>query len=147
MGADIHTYVETFRDGRWQHETGALVTPIDQWSDPAAPFDWRHYPMFGFLAGVRDHDVPTIAQPRGLPDDVSPEVRAENADGEWYHSASWLTLAELLAYDGYDQPTKTRYGFTGPLREGLGPMFFQHLDELGKLGRPEDVRVVFWFDS
>jgi hypothetical protein len=148
MGADIHTFVETFRDGRWQYETGALVTPMDEWADPSEPFEWRHYSMFGFLAGVRDHDVPQIAETRGLPDDVSAEVRGKHGnDPDWF-SESWLTLAELLAYDGYDRPTNYRYGTNEPLREVLGDMFFQHLDDLGKLAaRPEDVRVVFWFDN
>lgn len=82
------------------------------------PFKRRNYDVFAMLANVRngrgfagcdtgDGFVP-ISEPRGLPDDVTPEVRAESdkwgGDG---HSHSWLTLAELLAYD-WNQTTRHR---------------------------------------
>jgi hypothetical protein len=55
-----------------------------------------------------------ISEPRGLPEDVSPEAQAVS---DWYaaegHSHSWLTLAELLAYD-WNQVTR-RVGIVGPL--------------------------------
>ena len=56
---------------------------------------------FAILAGVRNEcDVEPINEERGLPDDVSPEVKRESdyidADG---HSHSWVTLQELLDYD------------------------------------------------
>jgi hypothetical protein len=62
---------------------------------------------------------------------------------------SWLTLADLLAYD-YSQEFEDLRPFPGDppritVRNHVGEMFFQHLDELGKLGVPEDVRIVFWF--
>lgn len=150
MGCDIHSYAEVRHNGRWRHADGPIVTPIDEWADPSEPFGWRGYNMFGFLAGVRNRNMPLIREPRGLPDDVSDEVRNEHGgDPTLWHSASWLTLAELLDYD-YDQPVSSvRWEglVTGPLRDVLGETFFQHLNDLGKLGAPEDVRVVFWFDS
>lgn len=155
MGTDIHSHVEVYRDGHWHKATGAIVTTFDEWDDPSEPFGWRNYGMFGFLADVRNyHGSPVIAEPRGLPDDVSPEVRADHGtDDPWYsygfHSATWLTLAELLAYD-YDQtfidqredpPAETT------VREFLDEAFFIHLDDLRKIGEPEHVRVVMYFDS
>lgn len=147
MGTDIHSAVEIRTADGWRHATGPIVTPLDKWSDPAEPFGWRSYRVFGFLADVRnDSGSPVITQPRGLPVDVSPDVAkrpGEDCD------TSWLTLAELLAYD-YDQEFEDQRPFGDEparttVRAHLGDLFFQHLDELSKLGPPDDVRVVFWF--
>jgi hypothetical protein len=80
----------------------------------ASPFD-RYYALFGFLAGVRDSDMPVIHPCRGLPVDCCPEVRralgpspdelrASNPTGwayEWngLFGHSWATGAELIGYD------------------------------------------------
>src|SRR5262249_2591595 len=99
-----------------------------------------NYNLFGILANVRngsgfagcdtgDGFVP-ISVPRGLPGDVSDEVRAEtNRWGEDGHSHSWFTVAELLAYD-WTQTTRLR-GFVSAVnyyewnrwrrQEGEGP--------------------------
>jgi hypothetical protein len=149
MGCDIRSYVE-IRNG-------------DQWEpSPGEVFDCRDYGLFGFLADVRNYShSPVIAEPRGLPDDVSPEMRTECDEWGDCHSTSWLTLAELLAYD-YDQvfwDRRVTKGNNGaaladegegrhlPLREFLGPWYFGQLDELTRLGDPSSVRIVFWFDS
>lgn len=67
-------------------------------------WEGRHYLLFEVLAGVRaKHDLMPVSDPKALPDDLSSEVRdsAEywNGDG---HSHSWLTIAELNAYN-WDQ--------------------------------------------
>jgi hypothetical protein len=103
MGCDIHVYVEKRVDGQWR--------AADKYSDedgigPDVSYDdrvyvGRNYRLFSVLAGVRKHDMlPVIAEPRDLPEDVSPEVRA--ASDSWGvdgHSHSWLTLRELLDFD------------------------------------------------
>jgi hypothetical protein len=33
------------------------------------------------------------------------------------------------------------------MRDFLGEWYFGQLEMLGTLGEPEDVRIVFWFDS
>lgn len=163
MGCDIHTHVEIRRDGRWIYDHGEKY---EDGEITDGPFGWRNYGVFGFLANVRNYShSPVIAEPRGLPDDVSAELRAE-----WYdtsgHSDSWLTVAELLTYD-YDQMFWDRRvtkqmpggGWSGAaladegegehktLREFLGAGFFLDLDALAALGDPADTRLVFWFDS
>ena len=154
MGCDIHSHVEVRREGQW-----------DATDDLA--FDGRDYGLFGFLADVRNYShSPVIAEPRGLPDDVDLEADEREfyvGDG---HSASWLLLSELLAYD-YEQVFWDRRitrevspgHFDGAalalegegehvtLRAFLGEWFFRRLDELALLGAPEDIRIVFWFDS
>ena len=88
-------------------------------------------------------------------------------DGD-YHSRTYLTLKELLDFDydkkfwdkrcvrNNDGAAKARIHPSVPyLGEGeittyrkfLGRQFFHHLAELQELGRPEDVRVVFYFDN
>src|SRR5687767_9834929 len=144
MGCDIHGQTEVRANGRWTK---------------AAEIDFgRNYGIFGFLADVRNYShSPVIAEPRGLPDDadLDDEGREEAFWGN--HSHTWLSLAELLAYD-YDQVFWDRRITRGgdgaalaeegegehlPLREFLGEYFFQQLADLAKLGDPGDVRIVF----
>lgn len=154
MGCDIHSHAERKNErGEWEK-----IADIE-------PFNWRSYGMFGFLAGVRNYsDVPPLAEQRGMPADASRDV-AENYDG-WgsdAHSASWLTVAELLAFN-YDAPCEDRRvtrqvgpnhynggctcnpgeGEQTTFREFLGDGFFEELRKLQAAGAE---RVVFWFDN
>src|SRR5690349_22470025 len=104
MGCDIYSRVEVRANGRW---TRRALTEAGHGPEAGAdePFPYRQYGLFGFLADVRNYSCsPVIAPPRGLPDDIdlTADEREEFADGWYHHNASWLTLAELLAYD-YDQ--------------------------------------------
>jgi hypothetical protein len=173
MGCDIHSYAEVRKGDQW-HMVGPTF-PLDdfgrEWekrTHTEHPFDWRSYGMFGFLADVRNYSrVPVIADPKHeLPPDVSKEIRNEYGDdGDW-HTATWLTLRQLIEFD-YDQVfwdrrvTKqlTANSWTGAglaeggegehltVREFLGERFFRDLDLLKSLGDPDNVRVVFWFDN
>lgn len=126
MGCDIHLYVERKVDGKWvsadmwkpdpdtdEEEGGPrmIVERADRF------YKGRNYDLFGMLANVRNGrgfagcvtgtGFEPISMPKGLPEDVSPEVKAEsdcwNGDG---HSHSWLTLAELKAYDWEGKKTE-----------------------------------------
>lgn len=156
MGCDIHSYAEA------KNAQGAWVF-IPQIS----PFDWRNYTTFSFLAGVRNGlGITPIHPKRGMPEDASPEVLAENE--QWSgdaHSHSWLTIQELsdFNYDGlvdYQEPDDLRGRLAKVLRENAGmeeepremityrqllsKEFFNDLEELQKLGVG---RIVFWFDN
>lgn len=151
MGCDIHIRAEIKSESGWE--------PISDF----APFDWRQYGMYGFLANVRNYSaVPPISTPRGLPDGL-PAGDYEGDSYLGYHSHSWLSVAELLAFN-YDQQIEDRRvtreispGFNnGSLtaapgggeittyREFLGPAFFIDLERLRQLGAD---RIVFGFDS
>ncbi len=154
MGCDIHSHAER------KNSSGAWEKIAD-----LEPFDWRAYGMFGFLAGVRNYsDVPQIAEQRGFPEDASSDVAAEYESWDMdAHSASWLTVAELLAFD-YDAPCENRRvtrqlgpnlysggctcapgeGQQTTFREFLGDDFFEELRKLQEAGAE---RVVFWFDN
>jgi hypothetical protein len=105
-------------------------------------WDDRNYDVFAILADVRngygfagvdtgDGFVP-IAEPRGLPDDLGPEIQSalnleeemrddDDYDSYWdnpqridlgEHSFSWLTVEEILAYDW--TRTTTKRGWVDP---------------------------------
>lgn len=153
MGCDIHSRAE-----RWTAEGGWKAV------DDFEPFEERCYALFGWLAGVRNYsDLPILAPPRGIPDDASPGVRAAYEDWDVdAHSASWLSVQELLAFD-YDQRVEDRrvtrqtawgYDGGGTAAAGEGEMttyralfgtgYFLRLEALRSSGAE---RIVFWFDN
>ena len=118
MGCDIHFFVEVKQaDGSWKSvdewevEDGYTYVPYEK-----AFYNGRNYDLFAILADVRNgrgfagcktgDGFNIIDEPRGLPNDVSSEVKsqAESWDGDG-HSHSWFTLAELESFD-WDQTTK-----------------------------------------
>jgi hypothetical protein len=120
MGTDIHIVAEYFQDGRW-HLADKELTEDRNYRAFAVLADVRNgYGFAGFDTG--DELVP-ISSPRGLPDNMSLELRAmveknetddgveedDTAAGIWLgdHSFSWVTLQELLAYD-LDAPITVR---------------------------------------
>ncbi|MFG6661151.1 hypothetical protein [Sulfitobacter sp. 915] len=159
MGCDIHIYTERKSAEGYELVKGA------KFIEGPDPFDWRSYGMFGFLAGVRNYSAVTpIADPRGLPRDVSTEVAEEYET--WSrdaHSASWISVSELVAFD-YGQVIEDRRvtvqmgpnhwdgggtaepGGGRPMtyREFLGHRFFDDLQKLSEAGAD---RIVFWFDN
>lgn len=166
MGCDIHSFAETRNDdGTWQATGDVFPSIYAHFGEPTTeePFQNGSYALFAWLAGVRNYgEVTPLAEPRGLPDvsrRVAEEVEIWEGDG---HSYSWFTVAELLAVD-YDstQVNDRRIerngdgGVTGTpgegtvmtLRQYLGPGYFERLDLLARLGKPDAVRVVFWFDN
>lgn len=113
MGTDIHLYVERFDGTQW---LSCDQWAPDEYSDTpcrTVPFgkhyyDNRNYDLFAILADVRngrgfagidtgDGFVP-IAEARGLPNDLSPELKAET-EAYLDHTPSWLLVAELMQYD------------------------------------------------
>lgn len=154
MGCDIHTVAER------KTATGYEAVEGIKFVEGPSPFDWRSYGMFGFLADVRNYSaVPPIAEKRGFPDDASAFARDDfdrwDTDA---HSASWLSVEELAAFD-YDATMEDRRvminnngGCTAPtgggkattFREFLGEPFFADIHRLKDAGVD---RIVFWFDN
>lgn len=145
MGCDIHLIAQARdQNGEWVN--------IDFGGDREAPFEWRNYEAFGFLAGVRNYSAVTpISTPRGLPDGFSYD---EAIDYLGDHSFSWLLVDELTAQD-YDAVIEDRriangktcepgQGEMTTLREHLGTQFFDDLKRLQDAGAE---RIVFGFDS
>jgi hypothetical protein len=159
VGCDVHTVAQK-RD-----EQGKWTTFYGEFAEGPAPFDWRQYGLYGWLAGVRNYsDITPISEPRGLPDDFN-LGEWEDESGDWLgdHSYSWLSVDELLAVD-YDQVVEDRGvsqeirpglvnggatcepggGEQTTLRDFLGERYFKDLYTLKALGAE---RIVFGFDS
>lgn len=123
MGCDIHCQVEKKNGELWEkisgfksdyYQEGHEYFGKDEFKSADSPIDGRNYDLFALLADVRngrgfagcitgDPIVP-ISQPKGLPVDVSEEIKKESA--EWGidgHSHSWLTVKEI---SGYETTTK-----------------------------------------
>ena len=141
MGYDIQLYVEKRVQGQW--------VPADKWVPNTDTYDGspavivedddlfyakRSAVVFSILGGPWCTFAP-ISSPRGLPDDVTPEVWAMSdfydGLGGCYHS--WLTLRELLAYDWEACAAETR------------SFYPDRLTALQQIGCADDVRIVFWF--
>ena len=120
MGCDVHMLAEAKCRGEWaaigrvfEYEYFDPKRPTylyaysdgDEWESNKQytmhPYTGRNYNLFAVLADVRNYEgIVPLAQPRGLPEDVSLYVKKEH--DEWGcdgHSASWFTVDELIAYD------------------------------------------------
>lgn len=156
MGCDIHPYVEVkMSDGTWVAMDG-----------PERLHD-RSYRRFAFLTGgaVRNYsDVPKVLpEPRGYPEDGSDVTRARMkgyAEDYSNHSASYLTLTELLAVDYNQKFVDVRPVYLGQkdfvpgepitLLEFLGEGWADILKDLVIMampGSPDNLRIVFDFDN
>tara|TARA_Y100000401_G_C8310525_1_gene219459 strand:- start:779 stop:1426 length:648 start_codon:yes stop_codon:yes gene_type:complete len=132
-------------DASWEYtySKGMIRNPYTN-----QPYGGRCYSLFGILAGVRDQSNPMIGAEfnsdiKGVPDDASMSVKSMS--DEWDidgHSHNYFTLRELLdsEYNKMDDnDLKVR---------GIDPYFFNTtIPQLQKLGQPEDVRIIFWFDN
>lgn len=110
MGCDIHAAIEIKNGHGWEAVTfpNKYFGKYDDEPEKTASLDFgRNYDAFAILANVRngcgfagvdtgDGFIP-ISEPRGLPDDVSECAVNTALTGD--HSASFVTLPELLAYD------------------------------------------------
>lgn len=103
MGCGIHFYVEYYKKGKW-HSAKCPKFLIPSWYYGSYPRGkWhvsRDYILFGILAGVRFHQLPTPIAPRDLPSDVSPIINTSY--GKWAgdaHTPSYILLSELLDFE------------------------------------------------
>lgn len=215
MGCDIHLIVERRVDGKWE-----IVPPAPKRTEYQHhhKVNWdfpRSYDSFALMADVRNghgfagvdtgNGFVPIAEPRGLPADTTFKESSDDDCYDWLgdHSHSWLTLAEIKAYDwsrrtkkrgvlgadgykewrehrGYpkggwsggvwgqkvvmltneemdaylERPVKddkerhTQVEWWADYKEAAGCLWslVEELDKLN-LGKPDDVRLVFGFDS
>lgn len=124
MGTDIHFYVERREGSRWVScDTWEPYEYLDEGEVPynSVPYgkhlySVRNYDLFAILADVRNgrgfagvktgEGFVPISPPRGLPDDLSPELAAEAAR-RMEHTPSWLLVSEIMAFDWTQTTTKT----------------------------------------
>lgn len=143
MGCDIHLDVELRQDdGSWAPAPPPPLANIGSYQYQPDHYDGRNYVLFAALADVRNRGgIEPIHLPRGLPADVS-DAHAERAteygiDG---HSHSWHTLRHLLDYD---------WDVANGGAHTVGEDFPRLMLRMWRWsdGRPDDVRIVFFFDN
>lgn len=177
MGCDIHAMMERRAFDAYPEE-GQRPVYEDCWENAGDPDIERDYVLFAVLANVRNgYGIPFIAETRGIPKDCTSEYHCWTTCNEgWAHSHSWVTLAELKAFDVnqtyFDpryilrDPDETRVAITysATLEEGyelIGETkvfdvfrearWRELIEALEAAKRPyhtdDDVRVCFWFDN
>ncbi|NUS06100.1 MAG: hypothetical protein HOV97_26505 [Nonomuraea sp.] len=111
------------------------------------------YDALACLFGVRNSfGFQPLAEGRGLPADVSDDVRATfdawgGGGAQDAHGATWISWAELAAvnWDETDRSgTRSRSGVAGQ-ETGWAPVW-DVMRTLADLHGPEHVRLVVWFD-
>ena len=125
MGCDIHFYVEKKVNGKWKSAdswkenkfAGEAGEPDLELPYENSFYQGRNYDLFAILANVRNgrgfagvytgEGFNPISDPKGLPSDLSKELKAESdywdCDG---HSHTHFTLKELLDYDWTQETMK-----------------------------------------
>jgi hypothetical protein len=120
MGTDMRMYAEVKRGDSWHLigdlEDNYLCFPEENpYGYPLKPVEIyspsKHYGLFAILADIRNENdrdfrlekFESISPPRGLPDEMSPEMRdwvtaCECAEED---APSWLYLSEVLQFDWY----------------------------------------------
>lgn len=107
---------------------------------------WRDYELFGHLAGVRSSSKFQIADPRGLPEDVSPlPLVASGMMGRDGHSHSWVTLDEVLGLASIIGKTIPKAPVISNDADALFETYVPILLNAGYQG--DQARFVFFFDN
>lgn len=138
MGCDIHGFLEVKKtingEAKWISADYFSKNPyhglddFEKEMELVGCFNNRNYQAFYQLAGVRGYsdDNCKISTPRGLPDDVTDNVKAEyNSWGLDAHSSSYVTLKDVIDFRARLKPTVV----TGM----LNPEQVKLLDESGIL--------------
>lgn len=107
----------------------------------------RNYDLFSVLSNTRnDQNLNFISLPRGLPEDISPElneVAFENKNDFYDHS--WLLLKELIAFNWDQTYYCNQFMEYRNIKETCSGFINETIPKLLNIGEPEDVRVIFWF--
>jgi hypothetical protein len=156
MGVDINMYVEHKTPIGWNVVDDPEYTSERYKWDPAdgpeiAYYD-RNRDLYGLLVGrygsvPGDEEFGAAIGVRGLPSDVSPEVREKYETSEGAESPSWLLLSEVLAMPWHKRLKHPVTGREVTYAVIAGPEFMDGV--LARFSRlfkdPSTMRLVFWF--
>jgi len=134
MGVDVNTWVQVLRENEWTRFEENIFL------ERSGPFSWRDYGLFGFLANIRNYSRVPVITPI--------EQRS-------FFYAEFL-LSQLLDFD-YDAIFEDRRHNGSALPEGegkivtfrefLGKPYFDDIDTLKSLGKPDEVKMIMFFDG
>lgn len=164
MGTDLYLFTEVKTNNLWLESEHNLQIG-----------NFRSYNISSFLAGIRNYNnIIPICNPKGFPidseylnapynKDIS--IREDIMQDGNYDGESWLMLKEMLDFN-YEQTfeinhltierewdkknkhwNKTEHITTEQTnyREFLGEAYYEDIELLKTLGKPEDVRIIFYF--
>lgn len=113
------------------------------WGPPGKEQVWEHrwyrgrnYDLFAVLANVRGNGD-DFTEERGVPDDASPQYKQEADCVDW-HSHTWYTVDEMV-----NQRPK---GYWRKFPD-WGKMLSRLRELSANPKKPDDIRVVFFFDN
>lgn len=95
MGTNISFYVEVKVDNKWQ-SADKWIARGKWWQTEDRFYGNRNYILYAAL-GRHSDTVPNLEIPRGLPADISPELR-ERVEWCEFYDISYFTLEELQTY-------------------------------------------------
>lgn len=107
----------------------------------------RNYDLFNVLSNTRnDSNISYIALPKGLPSDISPELKeVALEDYDDFYDHSWLSLKELISYNWDEQYYCDQFMEYRSLRSTCSYFINKTIPKLLQLGDVEDVRIIFWY--
>lgn len=150
MGCNIHCNLEYRRTKNEKYEDIDLYK-IDKYFsingfEKVCLYNERNYYLYGILAGVRNKIVTPISNQKGLPNDVSNDIKILYESSSDNHTCSYYTLIEL-------KQAQLRYN-EECLDELITLIEKRYCDTTNygynkKLTLEEDqnIRLVFWFDN
>lgn len=156
MGCDIGSIAEVKKDGKWEHVNDLIFA-----NKTNEPFGDRDYRVFAFLANIRNtYGCPSINRISCFPEDSEYlNTVAFSVLGDDYtnldcisddnHHQSHIYLSTLLSFN-YDQVFFNKEKSKDEsVRCFLSTScsFFDDLRILNSLGDPDDVRIVYYFNS
>lgn len=133
----MHCFVELYKEGKWHYLRNEYL------------FCENAYIYAPLFLNVRNYmAMPYISKPRGLPNDITPEILAEVNSLIEPHGLSWLGCVDLnnfnynlLLINSSMTTPEPNYNYrllTQPtnikLRYLLGEVYFKQLNKLNELG-------------
>jgi len=128
MGVSIYGYAEVQSDGRWAF-AGRMVPNPDAGFDPDEPeampeelFSSDHRELAAILTDIGNpirsvYPYTPVVAPRGLPPDLSSELRAwlqrREEQGETWEGSTWFTAREAAEF-GWDDRIQRRRAYVTP---------------------------------
>lgn len=177
MGCDIHSFAEVKRNDKWEEVTDSIFPDYEGKTSEVFNYrDYSLFAFLAGVRNYdcctpldEPKGLPYDSEKLKTLVDYGYSTKVElkqDLEENDYHSYSWLTLKELLDFD-YNKTFWNRRickqmsltcwfgielaeegeGKIISYSDNLGESYFEIIDILKTLGEPENVRVVFWFDS
>ena len=99
MSSYLYCYIEKRNEETNQWENLSLYKKENDKFEPVNAYGGGASACGDLLCGNDFRgNVDCIARPRGIPNDLSPEVKEAWGDGDWYSGETWYDYCELAAF-------------------------------------------------